>query len=393
MVSRQNINKNMNENLGQIGLYIHWPYCTRLCPYCDFNIYKNKTQNNYALTQAIIRDIYNWRKKTGKRQLVSIHFGGGTPSLMDSNYIEEIIITAKSLWDINTDIEIGLEANPCDINEPVLQAWLNAGIERLSIGVQSFNDNALVFLGRNHDRQTAKEAAEQAVKIMPRVSVDLIFGWEGQSKKQLQYDIKLALNAGAKHISIYQLTIEADTAFGRAANRGNFKAVSADESASLFAFAIDMLNNSGFEQYEISNFAKNEQSRSRHNLVYWQGGDYAGIGPGAHGRIWQGDKKHAITNHMRPDDYINSVKQTGSGIAHNEIMQASDVAAEYVLMGLRIKTGINLEYYRQLTGHKLNPQLLQEFISDGFLQKQKDRIFATAKGRMVLDIITSKLLV
>ena len=385
-----------NSQLQDLGVYVHWPYCARICPYCDFNIYKNRNQDNTKLIKAIIKDMQYWRNMSGARRLKSIHFGGGTPSLIKPDELGSLIKTTKNLWSANDDIEIGLEANPNDISTNNLKSWKQAGIERLSIGVQSFNDSALKFLRRDHDGKAAKISLKQAVKIIDRVSVDLIFGWKGQTKNMLDQDINYVLQSGAQHISTYQLTIEASTAFGRAAKRGDNKAVNIDDSAELFEHVINRLENAGFEQYEVSNFAKNKPNRSRHNLLYWQGKDYIGLGPGAHGRLCIDKigniKKLAIINALKPDDYIKSVQISGKGVAEQEIMDKADIANEYVLMGLRIQEGISLKHYKNISGHDLNPEIIADFIDNGLLQINEDRLFATKKGRMVLDIISTQLL-
>lgn len=378
--------------MDEIGLYIHWPYCARICPYCDFNIYKNKSGVETALVDAILADTEHWRTLSGPRNLVSIHFGGGTPSLLSPQNMHVLIEKAKSLWSPEKNLEIGLEANPKDINIETLSAWRGAGIERLSIGVQSFNDDALQFLGRDHDGQMARRALGMAVGIMPRVSADLIYGWAEGKPEILQDDLQTVLASGASHISAYQLTIEQKTAFGQAEKRGIHKAVNSDTSADLFEQTIAALSASGFDQYEVSNFAKGKAARSRHNLLYWQGGDYVGIGPGAHGRLTIDGSRSATIAALKPQDYIARVLEWGHGIAEQETLSSKGWAEEYLLMGMRISEGISLSRYKQISGHDLAPEPIQQYVDAGLLTLQGDRLNATPKGRLVLDSLCHELL-
>jgi len=381
-----------------IALYIHWPFCARICPYCDFNVYKNKphtpdkpgTEN--ALVDAILADMKYWRNLSGPRKLVSVHFGGGTPSLLTAKNLARILEQAGQYWNRDASTEIGLEANPKDINSHSLAGWLSAGIERLSLGVQSFDNSALKFLGRDHDGQVAERALAMATAIMPRVSADLIYGWAGQVLDELRADLQIALASGVTHISAYQLTIEPGTAFGKAGVRGISKAVNSEHSADLYELVIGQLSAAGFEQYEVSNFAKTLTTRSRHNLVYWRGGDYIGVGPGAHGRLTVDGVRTASIAALKPKDYMASIGELGHGSAQRETLSPQDWAEEYVLMGLRITGGISLSRYREISGQKLSPKTIAEFERVGLLQTSKDHLSATPKGRMVLDSLCNELL-
>jgi len=378
--------------MDKIGLYIHWPFCARICPYCDFNIYKNKADIEAALVDAILADMKHWRTLSGPRVLESIHFGGGTPSLLAPKNMQTLIEATKNLWRVRGNLEIGLEANPKDINVESLTAWRSAGIERLSIGIQSFNNEALAFLGRDHDGAMARQALEMATSIMPRVSADLIYGWSGGKAEILQKDLQTVLASGVTHISTYQLTIEQKTAFGQAEKRGVQKAVDSDGSADLFEQAIAILSESGFDQYEVSSFAKNKDARSRHNLLYWQGGDYVGIGPGAHGRLTTDGNRNATISALKPQDYIVRVSEYGHGIAEQEILSSEGWAEEYVLMGMRINAGISLSRYKQISGHDLAPETIKQYVDAGLLSLHGDRLSATPKGRFVLDTLCHELL-
>ncbi len=375
-----------------IALYIHWPYCARICPYCDFNIYKNKPDMADALVDAVLADMKYWRQLSGPRKLVSMHFGGGTPSLLAAKNLGRIIEQAGQYWNRAANTEIGLEANPKDISSHNLVGWLSAGIERLSLGVQSFDNSALKFLGRDHDGQAAQKALAMATAIMPRVSADLIYGRAGQTLDELRQDLQMALESGAAHISAYQLTIEPGTAFGKAGMRGIAKAVNSEHSADLYELATGQLSRAGFAHYEVSNFAKTTADRSRHNLVYWRGGDYIGVGPGAHGRLTVDGIRTAYIAALKPRDYMASVKSQGHGLAERETLSPQAWAEEYVLMGLRITDGISLSRYKKISGQNLAPKTIAAFEKAGLLHISKDNLSATAKGRMVLDSLCRQLL-
>jgi len=376
----------------KFGLYVHWPYCARLCPYCDFNIYKNKPDREATLVNAILLDMEYWRTLSGPRALSSIHFGGGTPSLMKPGSLQHIIDLAQKLWPADPDLEIALEANPKDVSAQRLEDWQAVGIERLSVGIQSFDDRVLKFLGRDHDGAQAKQALKMAVKTMPRVSADLIYGWFGQSPDDWQTDLGAATETGVSHISAYQLTIEDKTAFARAVARGQNRSVDLDTSADLYELGVKILSGAGFEQYEISNFAKNAAARSRHNLLYWHGGNYIGVGPGAHGRLTKNGKRMATIAALKPQDYIDQVSNTGHGITSRETLSAQERAEEYVLMGLRITQGISLDRYQELSGQNLNPELIEDFVQTGLLMSKNGQLTATPSGRLVLDRLSHELL-
>lgn len=372
------------------GIYVHWPYCARICPYCDFNIYKHKGADGDALTEAILADLKQWRTLTGERQAVSLHFGGGTPSLMRADQIEAIIKTAKSLWDFTPDAEFALEANPADADAALWKAYKTAGLNRLSVGVQSFDNDVLKFLGRDHDGAGAERALDMAVSIFPRVSADLIFGHKGQALADWDADITRALKSGTGHISAYQLTVESQTAFGKAFDRGDNKAVDGDDSADLYEHSRERFTAAGFEAYEVSNYAKPGQ-QSRHNRLYWQAGDYAGVGPGAHGRLTTGTGRIATIAPLRPDAYIKA--STGDGItASQDTLSPRERGEEYVMMGLRISEGISEARYANITGDTLDAFVIKDLCDMNLLTRDAGRIAATADGRMVLDTLTRQLL-
>jgi oxygen-independent coproporphyrinogen-3 oxidase len=380
----------MTDPSDPLALYIHWPYCARICPYCDFNVHLDRRAGEAdQLVQAIATDMAHWRAWTGPRTLGSIHFGGGTPSLLTQAQLTDLIEAARGLWTV-PEIEVAIEANPNDVTEARLDGWKAAGITRLSLGVQSFDDAVLRRLGRDHDGASARRAVEQAMRYIPSVSVDLIFGVAGEAPTRLSTDLDQLLADDVPHISTYQLTIEPNTAFARAEARGESRAVDDGQSADDFEAIRARLTKAGYRHYEVSNFAK-PGSESQHNLAYWRGQDYVGVGPGAHGRLWTKDGRTATETQLRPADYIQHVMRTGSGLSETEVLSADAAAEEYVLMGLRIEEGISRTRLSALTDQPIT--LDPDLIAEGWLAQDGDRLFATAKGRLVLDALTRALLV
>lgn len=367
-----------------LAIYVHWPYCARICPYCDFNIYKQRADS--GLIDAITQDITTQAIGIGPRRLRSIHFGGGTPSLLSPKELERILSRIKENFDVTADCEIAIEANPQDADQDKWQAYAALGVSRLSLGVQSFYDPALNILGRDHSAAQAKEALAVAADIFASVSVDLIFGWAGQNQELLGQDLDVCLSSGAHHISAYQLTIEEGTAFAKAEARGDIKAVGSEDSAGFYDLIHARLTGEGFEHYEVSNFAK-AGHRSRHNLTYWEGGDYMGVGPGAHGRLTQGGKRYATIASMRPEDYKKKHLQEQVQLTQTEW------AEEYLLMGLRIETGISIARFETIGGRALDKSLITGFREDGLMRLSGDMLSATPKGRLVLNRLTEKLLI
>ena len=372
-----------------LAVYIHWPYCARICPYCDFNVYKNRA--DVGLIPAIIADLEGWKKETGPRKISSIHFGGGTPSLLGGAQIRRVIDVISGLWDTDADCEIAMEANPSDAKPSHWESYKEAGINRLSLGVQTFHDKGLKLLGRDHDGEAAQAALAMATDIFDNVSLDLIFGWQGQSIDNLKTDIDIALARSPAHISAYQLTIEQETAFGRAFSRGDDKSVSESLSADMYEWVAETLKSQGFEHYEVSNFAR-DGFRSRHNMAYWRGQDYLGVGPGAHGRITKEGKRYATLAWAEPENYANNVAHTGIGLNHRDLLTPQNWGDEYVLMGLRISDGISLARYKAITGKTLSTQTISALSDNGYLIRKGDSLLATEEGRLLLNKVTEELL-
>ena len=372
-----------------LGVYVHWPYCARICPYCDFNVVRARAgEEPAALARAIALDLEAQAALTGPRTLTSIFFGGGTPSLMDPGWAAQIIEAARRLWTPAPDLEVTLEANPTDAEAAAFRAFAGAGVNRLSLGLQSLDDAALAFLGRNHDAVAGRRAAETARAVFPRLSIDLIYARPGQMPAAWADELARALALGPEHVSPYQLTIEAGTAFERAVRRGRWAPPDADTGAALFETTQAVLGNAGFEAYEVSNHARGADARSRHNLIYWRGQDYLGCGPGAHGRITIGGVRQATYAEPKPADYIRRVTRTGMSLKTRQPLSPREAAEERLLTGLRLADGVPLEALAEL---EIAPQRIAELTTLGLLAPDPERLRATPAGRLVLDRLTVEL--
>jgi putative oxygen-independent coproporphyrinogen III oxidase len=380
------------EETPDLGLYIHWPYCARICPYCDFNVVRDRgrTQEQADLAAAILADLEGQRALTGPRRLVSIFFGGGTPSLMDPEAAGAMIAAARRLWDPVPDLEVSLEANPTDAETGRFAALADAGVNRLSLGVQALDDASLRFLGRNHDAGAARRAGAEAARLFPRLSLDLIYARPGQTPEAWADELRTAVDWGAEHISPYQLTIEAGTAFDRAVRRGAFKPADETLGAALYDTTQAVLEGQGFDAYEVSNHARGPAARSRHNLVYWTGQDYVGAGPGAHGRLTLAGARTATTAHRGIEAYIGAVRETGLGFVERETLSAAQAAEERLLMGLRIDAGVGFAELTPLGLNADHPEVVA-LAAEGLLLTDDHRLRATRQGRLVLDWITGRL--
>lgn len=371
-----------------LALYVHWPYCARICPYCDFNVVRDRgrVEEQAALVEAILADMGAQAALTGPRRLASIFFGGGTPSLMAPEAVAAVIDRARTLFPPRGAIEITLEANPTDADAARFASLAGAGVNRLSMGVQALDDAALAFLGRNHSAEEARRAVAVAARAFPRLSIDLIYARPDQTVAGWRAELAGAIDMGFEHVSPYQLTIEPTTAFGRAVARGAWTPPDEDHAAALYETTQTVLEAAGFDAYEVSNHARGIAARSAHNLHVWRGGDYLGLGPGAHGRLTLQGARTATVAHRRIAAYVAGVA-TGMPWSERETQSARDAAEEKILLGLRTVEGVDRATFAALD---LDPE---DLISDGFLIMDGDRIAATPKGRPVLDGVLKALLV
>jgi oxygen-independent coproporphyrinogen-3 oxidase len=374
---------------GAFGIYVHWPYCAAICPYCDFNVYRARGADASPLIAAIAADIAVHAQRFGRREAVSVFFGGGTPSLLRGAEIARLIEAASSAYGLSADCEITLEANPEDAHLFAEQAA--AGVTRFSIGAQAFDDAALKALGRKHDAAASLCAVEIAAATGKRVSLDLIYAREGQSIEAWRAELKAALALPVEHVSPYQLTIEPDTAFARRVERGQLTPPEDDLAAALFEATQEVCDAAGFPAYEISNHARDAVSRSRHNALYWTSADWIGVGPGAHGRMSDNGVRIALEAQRRPSDYIDAVRENGSGWITEAALTGEEYADEMLLMGVRLEEGVEIAPIERLRGRPLNPDARAWLEQQGFIAQANGRVRLTQRGRVLCNRIVAEL--
>ena len=371
-----------------LALYIHWPFCARKCPYCDFNSHVRENIETASWEAALLSDMAHEARETGARRLTSIFFGGGTPSLMPPALVERLIEQAARHWTFADDIEITLEANPSSVEAAKFANLAVAGINRTSLGLQSFRDRELKFLGRLHDADEGRAALKVAQKHFERVSFDLIYALPDQTLAEWQDTLVRALGHGSDHLSMYQLTIEPGTRFATDFRKGAFDLPPDDLAAEMLAITREVTAVAGMPAYEVSNHARAGQE-SRHNLTYWRYGDYAGIGPGAHGR--RGGV--ATRRHRKPENFLAAVASDGHGIAEQARLGASEQAAEALLMGLRLAEGVDLAALsaRFDRANLVDTSRLPLYRDLGFVRQEGSRLRVTDAGIVLLDALLAEL--
>ena len=375
----------------RFGLYIHWPFCLSKCPYCDFNSHVAERIDQAAWREALLRELDEGAERTQDRTVTSVFFGGGTPSLMDPATTAALIERIGRRWAVAEDIEITLEANPGTVDADRFRDIRAAGVNRLSMGLQALDDTQLKFLGRVHDSAQAIKAVELARATFPRISFDLIYARPGQSLESWRAELNRAISMAADHLSLYQLTIEPGTAFHPMAARGDFVMPDDDHAAALFDLTQDVTEAAGLPAYEISNHAR-PGAECRHNLLYWQGDDFLGIGPGAHGRLTDGQGRTTThRRHRAPEIWRGLVAERGEGTADEGVLADEDRVTELVMMGLRLTEGLSLAKYPKLES-ALDPKGLAEMLEDGFLEKRDGYLRATPQGRILLNSLIEKIL-
>jgi putative oxygen-independent coproporphyrinogen III oxidase len=378
-----------------LSIYIHWPFCASLCPYCDFNSHVSKNIDHDTWAAAYISELRYWHAELSKREIVSVFFGGGTPSLMQPMIVENVLAEIARLWPLTSDCEITLEANPGSVEARKLRDFARAGINRVSIGVQSLNDAALKFLGRRHARDEALVALKIARETFARVSADFIYARAGQTTAAWHAELDEILSLKLDHLSLYQLTIEAGTPFYMRAQKGERMTADDNAGAEMFELTQSLCNAANLPAYEISNHARAGQA-SRHNLAYWQYDDYVGIGPGAHGRVTLDGTKHSTTTHRAPKIYLERVAANGHALHAPKKLSTTDMLQEMMLMGLRLTAGIPKEKIARYAGQNfdlvLPPEKLLPFITEKLLWVSDDAIGATPQGAMKLNALTKAIL-
>lgn len=371
------------------GIYVHWPYCTAICPYCDFNVYRPRGADTALLLDAVCADIAAHAQRFGKRLAASLFLGGGTPSLLRGAEIAQIVDAADRAFGLAADCEITLEANPEDALLFAEQAA--AGVNRFSVGVQALDDAALRGLGRRHDAASAINAVEAAARTDRRVSLDLIYAREAQTAAAWCDELTRALKLPIEHASLYQLTIEPGTAFERRARRGDMTPPESAAAAVLYEATQEICDAAGFPAYEISNHARDAAARSMHNLIYWRSGDWIGVGPGAHGRMSHEGVRWALEAQRRPSDYIDAVREYGVGWITQAQLSGEEAADEALLMGLRIDEGVDIRRVEALRGGPLNRAALAWLVEQELVTHADERVRLTASGRLLTNRIAAEL--
>ena len=376
--------------MDDLALYIHWPFCLAKCPYCDFNSHVREQIDQAGFAAALRAELAWEADRLGRRSLTSIFFGGGTPSLMDPATVAALIADATRLFDPAPDIEITLEANPTSVEAASFAAFRAAGVNRVSIGVQSLDPAALAFLGRQHSAAQAIAALETGRKLFPRLSFDLIYARPGQTEAAWRAELRAALALAADHLSLYQLTIEAGTRFATLAGRGEIVLPEGELAAALYEATAEEAARFGLAPYEVSNYAA-PGAESRHNLAYWRYGDYAGIGPGAHGRVSLGGALLATRRHRAPEEWAARVARVGHGTVEETKVAPPERAREALLMGLRLTEGIDAARFAARTGvalaDALDAAMVAAAVAEGYLRWDGARLAATAEGRLRLDAL------
>ncbi len=361
-----------------LALYVHWPFCVSKCPYCDFNSHVRDTVDQQAWRAALLADLAHEAARLPDHRLTSIFFGGGTPSLMPPATVAALIDAATSHWPIADDIEITLEANPSSVEAARFADLAKAGVNRVSLGLQSFHDDALVFLGRAHDTAEGLSALATAQKHFDRVNFDLIYALPGQTSAEWTADLNYALGLGTTHLSLYQLTIEPGTRFATLVEKGEIHPADPDHMAELFEITQTITAAGGLPAYETSNHAV-PGAESRHNLSYWRYGDYAGVGPGAHGRR----TGMATVRHKKPENWMAAIARNGHGLQVEEILSDRERATETLVMGMRLTEGLDLRRVETVTSEAA----IDRLVTLGLLARSNDRIALTLAGRPLLDAI------
>lgn len=371
-----------------LALYVHWPFCVSKCPYCDFNSHVRASIQQDAWRKALLADLAHEARLLPGRTLTSIFFGGGTPSLMEPRTVSAIIEAATDHWASAGDIEITLEANPNSVETARFADLAKAGVNRISLGLQSFDDQALAFLARAHSAGEGFSALETAQKHFRRVSFDLIYALPGDTEQSWSASLTQALSLGTRHLSLYELTIEPGTHFAAMQRAGKLQPLDAEAAAALYEITDAMTSAAGMPAYEISNYARREQE-CRHNLTYWRYGDYAGIGPGAHGRRL----KRRTVRHRKPENFLSALARNGHGIAEEAPLSAWEASDEALVMGLRLAEGIDVETVGRRFGL---PQIVDwnrvnSLVRSGHLRRHGWRIALSASGRLLLDYILGEI--
>jgi putative oxygen-independent coproporphyrinogen III oxidase len=373
------------------GVYVHWPFCKAKCPYCDFNSHvRHAVVDHMSFAHALVQELTWLQERSTGKTVTSIFFGGGTPSLMPPEAVAHVLDNIAKLWPIAADAEITLEANPTSVEAENFRGYRSAGVNRVSVGVQSLVEADLKALGRQHTPDEALNAFRLAAKIFPRVSFDLIYARPHQSQAQWREELTRALGEQQGHMSLYQLTIEPETRYADLFAAGSLVIPDDDEAATLYEITQELTAKHGLGAYEISNHAA-EGHESRHNLTYWRYGEYAGAGPGAHSRLVSGANRLALVSEKYPETWRQMVQDKGHGLIDEGLLTPTDQAPEYLLMGLRIREGIDLDRHAALAGVVIDPAKIEALENLGMVKRSGSRLHATPRGRPILNAIIREL--
>ena len=374
------------------AVYVHWPFCASKCPYCDFNSHVRRDPPDQARYVAAFRaELAHRAALAPGRTVNSIFFGGGTPSLMKPETVGAILDAIGDTWSVAPDVEVSLEANPTSVEATRFAGYRSAGVNRVSLGVQAMNDRDLKALGRLHTAEEAMAAVEIAAKHFERYSFDLIYARPGQTLDEWKFELNNAIDHAAEHLSLYQLTIEPDTPFEKLWRAGKLKTPDVELARSLYELTQEICNARGLPAYEISNHAR-PGAECRHNQVYWRYGEYAGIGPGAHGRLVVDGTRRAQSTEKHPEMWLTSVIEQGHGLIEEERLSPEAEGDEFLLMGLRLIEGIRPDRFAQLSGRQMNAGQISDLVGHGMIQHLPGgRIGVTPDGALVLDAVVADL--
>jgi putative oxygen-independent coproporphyrinogen III oxidase len=370
------------------GVYVHWPFCRAKCPYCDFNSHVREAVDQARWRRALLAEIDYWAALAPGREVGSVFFGGGTPSLMPPQTVAALIERIAARWGLAEDCEITLEANPTSVEAASFAALRQAGVNRVSLGVQALDDAQLQFLGRGHSAREAVAAVELAQRTFARASFDLIYARPGQGVAAWRAELAEALRLAAGHLSLYQLTIEEGTAFHNAWARGKLVTPDEDAALALWEATQELTEAAGLPAYEVSNHARPGEE-CRHNLLYWRYGEYVGVGPGAHGRPVVAGERRATAQARRPEAWLAAVEAQGHATEADEPVPAAARREELLMMGLRLAEGVPLARF---AAEGCAPPDFAPLVEEGFLELAEGRVRATARGRPLLDAILGRLL-
>ena len=374
------------------GVYVHWPFCLSKCPYCDFNSHvRREPIDEPRFVRAFVAEIAATAARAPGRTVSSIFFGGGTPSLMQPATIAAVLDAIARHWAVTPDAEITLEANPTSVEATRFRGYRAAGVNRVSLGVQALDDRVLTELGRLHTAREALDAVAIARTVFERYSFDLIYARPQQKPKEWASELKMALAEAGEHLSLYQLTIEPETPFFGLHAAGKLRLPDEDTARALYDTTQEICAAHGLPAYEISNHAR-PGGESRHNLIYWRSHEYAGIGPGAHGRLDIGGERHAIATEKRPETWLTSVETLGNGVVNDEVLTREEMSDEFLLMGLRLAEGIDIARYVTLSGRPLDPIRIAMLHEHGLIETTDGgHLRVTLSGFPVLDAVVADL--